>query len=123
MRREMQAFDRALFRSAAGLEASRHALDAEWDEIAASGDGHVQDHSHRDELKTREAAALLATARWSVASALARNESRGMHLRVDAAETRDDFSRRLLSGGLDDVWTRWEKPVTRSEQAAAEVVS
>ena len=58
-----------------------------------------------------------------VASALARQESRGMHLRVDAAEARDDFSQRLLSGGLDDVWTRWEKPATRTQQAAAEVVS
>jgi L-aspartate oxidase len=102
MRREMQDFDRALFRSADGLEASRRTLDA---------------------LKAREAAALLATARWSVASALARQESRGMHLRVDAAEARDDFSQRLLSGGLDDVWTRWEKPATRTQQAAAEVVS
>jgi len=119
MRREMQDFDRALFRSADGLEASRRTLDAAWEEVAV----HAQGDAQGDALKAREAAALLATARWSVASALARQESRGMHLRVDAAEARDDFSQRLLSGGLDDVWTRWEKPATRTQQAAAEVVS
>jgi succinate dehydrogenase/fumarate reductase flavoprotein subunit len=115
MRREMQVFDRALFRTAAGLEASRQTLDAAWDEIAA--------HAQGDDLKTREAAALLATARWSVASALARQESRGMHLRVDATEARDELSHRLLSGGLDDVWTRWDKPVRRHQPAAMEAVS
>lgn len=115
LRREMREFDRALFRSAAGLEASRRTLDAAWQEIAA--------HAQGDNLKTREAAALLATARWSVASALTRRESRGMHLRVDATEARDEFSKRLLSGGPDDVWTRWENPVTRTRQVSVEAVS
>jgi succinate dehydrogenase/fumarate reductase flavoprotein subunit len=115
MRREMQDFDRTLFRSALGLEESRRALDAQWDEIAT--------HAEGDDLKTREAAALLATARWSVGSALARQESRGMHLRVDAVDARDDFSCPLLSGGLDDVWARWDKPVTQIRQAAVGVIS
>jgi succinate dehydrogenase/fumarate reductase flavoprotein subunit len=114
MRREMQDFDRALFRSAAGLETSRRTLDEAWKEVATHAQGH--------ELRTREAAALLATARWSVASALVRRESRGMHLRVDATDMRDDFGHRLLSGGLDDVWVRWDTPVTRLQPAAAEAV-
>jgi L-aspartate oxidase len=102
MRSEMQDFDRALFRSAGGLKASRKTLDAAWDEIAG--------HAQGNELASREAAALLATARWSVTSALVRAESRGMHLRVDAPETRAEFSRRLLVGGLDEVRTRWDAP-------------
>jgi L-aspartate oxidase len=113
MRREMRDFDRALFRSADGLEESRRSLDAQWDALAA--------HAQGDDLKTREAAALLATARWSVASALARQESRGMHLRVDAPEARVDFTHRLLSGGLEDVWTRWDN--ARVQQPALETVA
>jgi L-aspartate oxidase len=109
MRSEMQDFDRALFRSAGGLEASRLRLDAARDEIAA--------HACGDDLASREAAALLATARWSVTSALARAESRGMHLRVDAPETRAEFGHRLLIGGLDEIETRWDSP------APAEAVS
>jgi hypothetical protein len=46
-----------------------------------------------------------------------------MHLRVDAAEARDEFCHRLLSGGLDDVWTLWDKPVKRTQQAATAAVS
>jgi succinate dehydrogenase/fumarate reductase flavoprotein subunit len=102
VRREMQDFDRALFRSATGLQASRRALDAAWTEIAA--------HACGDDLAARETAALLATARWSVASALVRAESRGMHLRVDVPEMRAEFSHRLLAGGLEEVRTRWDAP-------------
>lgn len=104
LRREMRDYDRALFRSAEGLHQSRQSLGAAWDEVAL--------HAQGDDLAAREAAALLATARWSVASALARAETRGMHLRVDAPETRDGFGRRLLTGGLDEIWTRWDTSST-----------
>jgi L-aspartate oxidase len=76
VRREMQDYDRALFRNACGLAASRAALDAAWREIA--------DRAESYDVRTRETAALLASARWSVAAAAARRETRGMHLRTDA---------------------------------------
>jgi len=114
LRREMRDFDRALFRSAEGLQASRQTLDAAWDEVSR--------HAQGGDLAAREAAALLATARWSVASALVRAESRGMHLRMDAPGTRADFGHRLLAGGLDDVRTRWDTSVTTTPASAMEAV-
>jgi L-aspartate oxidase len=98
VRFEMQDFDRALFRNAEGLAASRAALDSAWRDIA--------DHAEGRDLKTREAAALLAASRWSVAAAAERRESRGMHLRVDAPEARPEMAHRLIVGGFDSLWTR-----------------
>jgi aspartate oxidase len=92
---EMQAFDRALFRNATGLAASRRALDGAWREIA--------DHAEGADLKTRETAALLATSRWSVASAAHRAETRGMHLRVDKPATAPEFAHRLLVSGFEEI--------------------
>ena len=48
---------------------------------------------------------MLATSRWMYRSALARNESRGMHRRDDYPD-QDDLQRHYVtSGGLDEVWT------------------
>jgi len=54
--------------------------------------------------RTREAAAMIAVARWMYRSALERRETRGMHRRdehpaLDAAQ-----QHHLVSGGLDEVW-------------------
>ncbi|KQY42598.1 hypothetical protein [Rhizobium sp. Root483D2] len=48
---------------------------------------------------------MLATARWSAAAALARDESRGMHQRDDRPQTEARLQHRMLVGGLDKVWT------------------
>ena len=106
VRGEMQNFDRALFRTGPGLLASRRALDAAWHEIA--------DHAESRDLKSRETAALLATARWSVTAALERHETRGMHLRLDAPNLNPDLGQRLLVVGIEDIWTRWDLPSGRS---------
>jgi succinate dehydrogenase/fumarate reductase flavoprotein subunit len=98
---EMQPLDKGLFRTARGLCASRHALDEAWREIA--------DHA-AGSLALREAAALLATARWSVASALRRSESRGLHRRADAPAADPRLALRLLSGGFDSVWVAEDGP-------------
>jgi succinate dehydrogenase/fumarate reductase flavoprotein subunit len=94
---------KALWRTDAGLRASQAILDGIWREIAA--------HSRAQGLQqvaAREAAAVTATARWCNAAALARGESRGLHLREDAPAINPALARRLLVGGLDAPWTRWD---------------
>jgi hypothetical protein len=60
----------------------------------------------------------VAAARWSVATAERRNESRGMHRREDFPEAKAQLAIRLLSGGLDRVWVAadGESPSARSSQ-------
>jgi succinate dehydrogenase/fumarate reductase flavoprotein subunit len=43
-------------------------------------------------------------------AALAREESRGMHQRLDRPEADPRLARRLRVGGLDEVWTAQEEP-------------
>jgi succinate dehydrogenase/fumarate reductase flavoprotein subunit len=98
---QMLPYDKVLWRQKASLEASRHDLDSLWSDLAA----------HRraeglDQVGARETAALVATARWCTAAALAREESRGMHVRSDAPGTSPAGARRLLVGGLERLWTR-----------------
>ncbi len=98
---EMLPTERNLFRSATKLSSSRGRLDELWRETRAFGYG-----SGRSALRSREAAALIAHARWCVGAALARTESRGMHHRIDAPSRDPQFSRRLTVGGLDEVHVR-----------------
>jgi L-aspartate oxidase len=106
----MHPFDKNLFRTGARLNASRNVLDSLWTELA--------DHAPAGALAWREAAALVAAARWSVATAERRNESRGMHCREDCPEAKAQLAIRLLSGGLDRVWVAAdnESSLARSSQ-------
>lgn len=100
---EILPLDKNLFRSGPKLEDSLERLETAWREI--------RDHDHAegaDAVVARETAAVVATARLCYAAALARDESRGMHERTDAPERRPGPARRLLVGGLDDIWTRPE---------------
>ncbi|CAN7375761.1 FAD-binding protein [Phenylobacterium sp. LjRoot225] len=111
---EMLSYDKALWRRRESLEASRARLDAAWTELAL-----LRQAQGLDQVAARETAALLATARWSTNAALARNESRGLHFRADAPETSLEGARRLVVGGLDTVWTRYEAPAGRPLAAEA----
>lgn len=106
VRDEMGAYDRNIFRTGAGLEASIEALDGAWREIAAHAGGWG-----RGLLRAREAAALVAAARWSKASALQRRESRGMHRREDAPGLDPRLASRQRVHGLDRVVTRFEAAI------------
>jgi succinate dehydrogenase/fumarate reductase flavoprotein subunit len=63
-----------------------------------------------DVFRAREAAAMVAHGRWMFQAALQRTETRGMHKRDDHPEQDPAQARRLLVGGLDEVWTRPEAP-------------
>jgi succinate dehydrogenase/fumarate reductase flavoprotein subunit len=56
-------------------------------------------------LPARQAAAMLAHARWMYTAALERPESRGMHKRLDHPGTDPDGRHRLVVSGLDEVWS------------------
>ncbi|GAA1828707.1 FAD-binding protein [Pseudonocardia ailaonensis] len=91
------------FRAGDRLRASLDVLDAAWRSTVDLGpDADGRSHA-------RSAVALAATGRWMYASALARTETRGMHRRDDFPGIDPAQTSRLLTGGLDDVWTRWEQ--------------
>ncbi|GIP16419.1 oxidoreductase [Paenibacillus montaniterrae] len=107
---EVAPYDKNLFRSAGNLQASLQRLDELWKEqrnravIEPSSLG----------MKSREAMAMTATARWMYNSALARTETRGMHKREDYKSLDENQHYRLVSGGLDHIWV---KPEAVQEQA------
>ncbi|WP_067688188.1 FAD-dependent oxidoreductase [Nocardia jejuensis] len=92
---------RSYWRSDGSLRDSIGELDAMWPgaEFDLGGSG-----AHR--LRARQAAALLAVARWTKYSALARTETRGMHRRTDHPGVGNEWRVRLVSGGLSSVWVR-----------------
>jgi succinate dehydrogenase/fumarate reductase flavoprotein subunit len=93
-----------LFRTGAGLRSALTVLDELWTQaIPALGDARVNGH------RPRELAAMVAHGRWMFTSALARTESRGMHRRDDLPGTDPAQRHRLLTGGLDAVWTSAEQ--------------
>lgn len=96
-------YDTALWRDAAKLRKGRDAVERVWRAIA--------DHGHGDGLASvglREHAAMAAAARWVLAAAARRTESRGMHQRTDHPGQDAGQNSRLLVGGLDAPWTRFE---------------
>ncbi|MBW4426487.1 MAG: FAD-binding protein [Nostoc desertorum CM1-VF14] len=78
---EVFPYDRNYFRTQEGLTASLQRLNSLWREIRTS-----QAADNHNILRTREAAAMVATARWMYSSALERKETRGMHRHLDYPE-------------------------------------
>ena len=116
---EVMPYDKNYFRTGPGLLASLDVLDDTWARARASlrGDG-------PGAYKAREAAAMVATARWMYRSALARTETRGMHRRDDFPTLDPAQQHRILTGGLDEVWTSveeldWAAPEARPLAGAA----
>jgi succinate dehydrogenase/fumarate reductase flavoprotein subunit len=104
---EVMPYGRNYFRSGDRLAASLARLDDAWQATRAHlGGGPAAGLDARDQARSREAAAMVATARWMYRSAAARTETRGMHKRDDFPGTDADQHHRLTTGGLDQIWVR-----------------
>ena len=101
--REVQAHALPLeinaLRSGPGMRRAQVALDGLWHAVGAT----LRGADARGAVRAREAAAMLATARWAFTGALARAESRGMHVRDDMPATNDALAVRIVLDGLDEV--------------------
>jgi succinate dehydrogenase/fumarate reductase flavoprotein subunit len=105
---EIWPLDKNAMRTESGLQHSLAQLNSLWRDarahLSAVGGGLV---------RARESAAMLAMARWAYESALRRTESRAMHTRLDFPETDATQQHRILSGGLDQVWTKIDPVLPR----------
>ncbi len=97
--RELNDYDKNLFRSGPGLRRSLALLEDLWTQVSDYASG----GDDRDGLRSREAAALVAAGRWVLSAAIARQESRGMHRRTDAAYRDPRFTATIRVAGLDSV--------------------
>jgi succinate dehydrogenase/fumarate reductase flavoprotein subunit len=110
VREEMLPPEKNYWRTGPGMAASLKRFEDAWVEaIPQLGwvTRQTRKATARDRMRTREAAALLATGRWIYASALEREESRGLHRRKDCPGPAPEWEgHHILSGGLDEVWVR-----------------
>lgn len=97
---EAVPYDKNYFRSETGLRSSLNVLEQAWQAVNTDLRWDAEDVVH-----AREAAGMTAVARWMYTSALAREESRGMHKRLDIAKPDASLRHRLFVGGLSDLWT------------------
>ncbi|OYD84419.1 FAD-dependent oxidoreductase [Azospirillum brasilense] len=109
VQQEILPLDRNYRRTGAGIAAALERLDGLW-EAARDGLAPPAGATPRDIVRAREAAALVATARWILASAGQRTETRGLHRRADFPGLDPAQHHHLLSGGLDRVWVRRADP-------------
>lgn len=112
---EVFPYERNYFRTEKGLSESLDRLHDLWHEVRDS-----QVVADNQIVRAREAAAMVATARWMYSSAIERKESRGMHKHQDYPELDANQQHYLISGGLDQVWVRREQGEHRDAGAAGE---
>ncbi|MEH2231795.1 MAG: FAD-binding protein [Nostoc sp.] len=98
---EVFPYEKNYFRTEQGLTESLGRLNHLWQELRNS-----QVTSEKELPRAREAAAMVATARWMYSSAIERKETRGMHKHQDYPELDANQQHHLISGGLDRVWVK-----------------
>jgi succinate dehydrogenase/fumarate reductase flavoprotein subunit len=106
---EILPLDRSFVRTAKALHQSRETLERLWSDTheALAADA-------SDPLAAREALAMLATARWMVASAEIRTETRGICRRLDHPGPDPSQGRRVIAGGLDRVFAGFEPALSKA---------
>ncbi|MGQ3295949.1 MAG: FAD-dependent oxidoreductase, partial [Shinella sp.] len=95
---EIVPLDKSYWRTAETLDSSQRALDDIWLQLNQAGPS-----AGIDRLRSREVASVTANARWTVAAALLRTESRGVHRRRDFSGEDDAQASRITVSGLDRV--------------------
>ncbi|MEH1769330.1 FAD-binding protein [Nostoc sp.] len=106
---EVFPYEKNYFRTEQGLTESLGRLNHLWQELRSS-----QVTSEKELPRAREAAAMVATARWMYSSAIERKETRGMHRHLDYPEQDANQQHYLISGGLDQVWVK-SQPLLNAE--------
>ncbi|MBN3910639.1 MAG: FAD-binding protein [Nostoc sp. NMS1] len=106
---EVFPYEKNYFRTEQGLTESLGKLNHLWQELRSS-----QVTSDKELPRAREAAAMVATARWMYSSAIERKETRGMHKHQDYPELDANQQHHLISGGLDRVWVK-SQPLLNAE--------
>ncbi|MEH1787589.1 MAG: FAD-binding protein [Nostoc sp.] len=106
---EVFPYEKNYFRTEQGLTESLGRLNHLWQELRSS-----QVTSEKELPRAREAAAMVATARWMYSSAIERKETRGMHRHLDYPEQDANQQHYLISGGLDQVWVK-SQPLLNTE--------
>lgn len=110
---EVLPLEKNYFRDGNRLETSRLTLDTLWHDVR-----HHLAGAGVDRYRTREAAAIAATGRWSLNAALARQESRGMHRRADFKTSDPAFTRPILVSGVDDIRVEGSPPLQQGKELA-----
>ncbi|MEV6554513.1 FAD-binding protein [Nocardia sp. NPDC051756] len=100
VQREVLPYDKNYLRHGDRLRPALATLDEMWQQARTS-----LTLAQSDPSKVRSAAAMTAHARWMYTAALARTESRGMARRQEFPEADPAQHHRLITGGLDEVWT------------------
>jgi succinate dehydrogenase/fumarate reductase flavoprotein subunit len=103
VQRTVLPYDHNYVRHASKLRPALDALHQAWSAVRDGLTG-----AGEDLFRAREAAAMTAHGRWMFHAALQRTETRGMHKRLDYPHQDPAQQFRLLTGGLDEIWTRPE---------------
>lgn len=112
---EVFPYEKNYFRTEQGLTESLSRLNHLWQELRSS-----QVTSDKELIRAREAAAMVATARWMYSSAIERKETRGMHRHLDYPEQDANQQHHLISGGLDRVWVK-SQPLHSTEKSQSKI--
>jgi succinate dehydrogenase/fumarate reductase flavoprotein subunit len=99
---EVFPYDKFIFRTEKGILESLSQLEHLWTEVKRT----PQTGTAQQLVRSREAAALVATARWAYYAGLQRTETRGIQKRLDYPALDPTQRHYLRVGGLDKLWTR-----------------
>ncbi|GAB6928684.1 FAD-binding protein [Paenibacillus sp. JCM 10914] len=98
VQREVFPLDINYFRSEPIIQGSLQRLNSMWPDVYT-----LAPSSARERVRSREAAAMTAVARWMYSAALARRETRGMHTLLEYKTQNPALQHRLTVSGVDEI--------------------